>query len=118
VPWPGLQAGVTQPVQQVVNPLQRVGRAELLAENPLKVTPPQRTDAVRRARARLQPGAERGLRGAGQLGRLAGTRPLVQGLQAAIPVAVDPVLNKAPAAAQLPGDLRRRTATHRQQHRP
>jgi hypothetical protein len=92
-------------VQQVVDALERVHRAELAIEDASDVRSMQGAGAVPGPRRRVEPPAEPILLVAGKRGGPAGSGPLGQRLDASRVVAGGPGLDRASAAVQRRGDL-------------
>lgn len=116
MPRPRPQVGIAEPMQQVVDALQRVGHAKLVPEKAYDIDAPPRADPGSRRRFGVQPGTKLGFPPAGQAGRLARAGAILQSVEPAVAVAIDPVLHEPPTASQLVGDLRGLEALRGQKH--
>jgi hypothetical protein len=118
VPRARREARVAQALQQLVRAVEAVADAELAFEDPHHVLPAQRAGAaVGGRRPGVQPGHQLGLPVAGQPGRAAGPRLGRGRVDPAVAVGVHPPLDAAAGPTDRLGDVVRRLALQRQQHR-
>ena len=93
MPWPGLEANESMPLEQLVDPIEGKRLAELAIQNALNLPPSQRCDTVSRCRAGLDPLHEASLLLGRQPWPTARWRASLHRLDTAVAIGVCPTLH-------------------------